>query len=173
MIQDYRELVVWQKAMEVAKQIYLLVKKLPKEEIYALSDQMRRAAVSIPSNIAEGNARNSSKEYAQFLSIARGSKAELETQLLLCKEIGYLTQTEIQPLLVQLKEIGKMISVMIRKLQNVPESVVKEIAGRKPLRAVFRDSGFASSPEKINVFEIFKLYMPEDAGDISKRVRVI
>ena len=56
---------------------------------------------------------------------------------------------------------------------NVPESVVKEIAKRKPLRAVFRDSGFASSPEKINVFEIFKLYMPEDAGDITKRVRVI
>ena len=56
---------------------------------------------------------------------------------------------------------------------NIPESVVKEIAQRKPLRAVFRDSGFASSPEKINVFEIFKLYMPEDAGDISKRVRVI
>lgn len=118
MIQDYRELVVWQKAMEVAKQVYLLVKKLPKEEIYALSDQMRRAAVSIPSNIAEGNARNSSKEYAQFLSIARGSKAELETQLLLCKETGYLAQTEIQPLLVQLKEIGKMTSVMMRKLQN-------------------------------------------------------
>lgn len=118
MIQDYRDLVVWQKAMEVAKQVYLLVKGLPKEEIYALSDQMRRAAVSIPSNIAEGNARNSAKEYAQFLSIARGSKAELETQLLLCKEIGYLTQTEIQPLLVLLKEIGKMISVMIRKLQN-------------------------------------------------------
>ena len=118
MIQDYRDLVVWQKAMEVAKQVYLLVKGLPKEEIYALSDQMRRAAVSIPSNIAEGNARNSDKEYAQFLSIARGSKAELETQLLLCKEIGYLTQTEIQPLLVLLKEIGKMISVMIRKLQN-------------------------------------------------------
>ena len=118
MIQDYRDLVVWQKAMEVAKQVYLLVKGLPKEEIYALSDQMRIAAVSIPSNIAEGNARNSAKEYAQFLSIARGSKAELETQLLLCKEIGYLTQTEIQPLLVLLKEIGKMISVMIRKLQN-------------------------------------------------------
>ena len=118
MIQDYRDLVVWQKAMEVAKQVYLLVKGLPKEEIYALSNQMRRAAVSIPSNIAEGNARNSAKEYAQFLSIARGSKAELETQLLLCKEIGYLTQTEIQPLLVLLKEIGKMISVMIRKLQN-------------------------------------------------------
>lgn len=56
---------------------------------------------------------------------------------------------------------------------NIPESVVKEIAQRKPLRAVFRDSGFASSPEKINVFEIFKLYMPEDAGDITKRVRVI
>lgn len=73
--------------MDVAKEIYTITKKMPKEEIYSLTNQMRRAAISIPSNIAEGHARNSRKEYVRFLSIANGSKAELETQLLLCAKI--------------------------------------------------------------------------------------
>ena len=85
MAKSYRELIVWQKSMELAEKVYLLVKALPKEETYALSDQMRRAAVSIPSNIAEGHARQSQKEFLQFLCIARGSRAELETQLLLAR----------------------------------------------------------------------------------------
>lgn len=116
MATNYRELLVWQRSMQVAKEIYLLVKKLPKEETYALSDQMRRAAVSIPSNIAEGNARQSKKEYAQFLSIARGSKAELETQLILCVEIGYLQKQEVQKAMADLSEISKMLSSIIKRL---------------------------------------------------------
>ena len=79
----YKQLIVWQKAMDLTVQIYRLVKLLPKEELYALSDQMRRAAVSIPSNIAEGQSRYSNKEFIQFLNIAKGSNAELFTQLLI------------------------------------------------------------------------------------------
>jgi len=89
-IKDYKDLIVWQKAMDLAEEVYRLVKKLPKEELFALSDQIRRAVISIPSNIAEGHERNSIKEYYQFLSIAKGSKAELETQLLLCVKVHYL-----------------------------------------------------------------------------------
>jgi len=72
-IKDYKDLIVWQKAMDLAEEVYRLVKKLPKEELFALSDQIRRAVISIPSNIAEGHERNSIKEYYQFLSIAKGS----------------------------------------------------------------------------------------------------
>ena len=77
----YQDLVVWQRSMELVKEIYSLIKYLPKEELYGLSDQMRRAAVSIPSNIAEGQARYSNKDFIGFLYISRGSIAELETQL--------------------------------------------------------------------------------------------
>src|SRR5574344_2191810 len=111
-VQNYQELIVWQKAMEMTKQIYLVVKKLPKEELYALSDQMRRAAISIPSNIAEGQARNSTKEFLQFLAIATGSKAELETQLLLCVKVGYLADTDISEAMQMLQEVSKMLNAL-------------------------------------------------------------
>ena len=111
----YKDLIVWQKSMLVAKGIYALVKKLPKEEMYALSDQMRRAAVSIPSNIAEGYGRISHKEYAHFLSIAKGSASELTTQLELCVMIGYLTDEDIHESLTLLDEIERMLHCMIRK----------------------------------------------------------
>ena len=80
---SYRDLVVWQKSMELTEEIYRLVKTLPREETYGLSDQMRRAAVSVPSNIAEGHGRNSEKEFIRFLCMAKGSVFELETQILL------------------------------------------------------------------------------------------
>lgn len=116
MIKDYKDLIVWQKSMEAAAEIYKLVKRLPKEEMYALSDQMRRAAISIPSNIAEGQARNSSKEFNQFLAIAKGSKAELETQLFLCVKVGYLTDNDIAIAINLLIEIGKIINTLQQKL---------------------------------------------------------
>jgi four helix bundle protein len=116
MIKDFKDLIVWQKAMDAVLLVYKLVKKLPKEEMYALSDQMRRAAVSIPSNIAEGQARNSDKEFAQFLAIAKGSKAELETQLLLCVTIGYLTEQDIQDVVEILQEVAKIINALQNKL---------------------------------------------------------
>ena len=102
--------------MDMTVMLYRIVKNLPKEEIYALSDQMRRAAMSIPSNIAEGFGRNSTKEYIHFLYITKGSVCELETQLILCVKIKYLTETEIQPLMDLLDEIGKMITTIIKTI---------------------------------------------------------
>ena len=112
----YQDLIVWQKAMQLVKMVYLIVKKLPKEETYALSDQIRRAAVSIPSNIAEGQERNSTKEFIQFLSIAKGSKAELQTQLQICVDIGYLTNTDITEAMEMSEEVSRMIAALLKKL---------------------------------------------------------
>lgn len=116
MISDYKDLVVWQKAMTLAEMVYKLTESFPKEEIYGLTSQMRRAAVSIPSNIAEGNSRFYSKEYSHFLSIANGSKAELETQLILSVNIGYTDKNKIIPLLDLSSEIGKILVTILRKL---------------------------------------------------------
>ena len=115
-IKNYRELVVWKRAMELVVEAYSLVKHLPKEETYALSDQIRRAAVSIPSNIAEGNGRASTKDYSRFLSMARGSKYELETQLLICEKLNYLTKEQISKAMNLSEEIGRMLNVLIAKL---------------------------------------------------------
>ena len=117
-MKDYREFVVWQKAMLLAKEIYRLCRMLPKEETYALSDQMRRAAISIPSNIAEGFSRNSDKEFSYFLRVAAGSKSELETQLYLGQEVGYYSNDDIKEAQTLCFEIGKMIYVLLRKIQG-------------------------------------------------------
>ena len=116
MVKSYKDLIVWQKAMDLVVEIYRLVESLPREEIYALSDQMRRAAVSVPSNIAEGQARNSSKEFAQFLSIAKGSVSELETQLSICTRLEYLTEAQISKAVALSDEVGKMIRSIEQKL---------------------------------------------------------
>ena len=115
-IKNYKELVVWKRAMELVVEAYSLVKCLPKEETFALSDQIRRAAVSIPSNIAEGNGRASTKDYSRFLSMARGSKYELETQLLICEKLNYLTKEQISKAMNLSEEIGRMLNVLIAKL---------------------------------------------------------
>ena len=115
-VKSFKELLVWQKTMIATKMVYHLVKRLPHEELFALSSQIRRSAISIPSNIAEGQARNSTKEFLQFLSIAKGSKAELETQLILCVEINYLKYEDILPVITLLDEIGKMLNSLIRIL---------------------------------------------------------
>lgn len=115
---SYKDLIVWQKAMILVKEIYTIVKLLPKEEHYALSDQMRRAAVSIPSNIAEGYGRNSANDYIRFLNIARGSKYELETQIRICVMLNYITEEQSQLALELTQEIGKMINALIKKLGN-------------------------------------------------------
>ena len=117
-VSSYKGLTVWQKAMELTAIIYNLTKKLPKEELYSFSDQMRRSVVSIPSNIAEGQDRNTNKEFAHFLTVSRGSKAELETQLLVCVKVGYLKEAEIMEAIDILEEIGKMLSSLINKLKT-------------------------------------------------------
>ena len=109
----YRELIVWQKAKLFARVVYGLVKQLPNEERFALGDQIRRAVVSIASNIAEGNGRASNKDYAHFLSIARGSLFETMAQLEIVADIGYITlQQDVEDLAT---EIGRMLSTMIKK----------------------------------------------------------
>ena len=118
MLQSYKELEVWQLGMELVKKVYILTKKLPKDELYGMTNQIRRAAVSIPSNIAEGQARNSTKEFIQFLSVARGSSCELETQLLLCVEIEYFAESEIADCLELIGFIGKMTLSLIKRLSE-------------------------------------------------------
>ena len=117
-LQKYEDLIVWQKSMDLVTEIYKLVKLLPEEELYALSDQMRRAAVSIPSNIAEGQERSTTKDFIKFLYIAKGSKAELETQLLICTRLQYLTQQQILAAQKLLVEIGKMLNALIQSLHE-------------------------------------------------------
>ena len=118
-IKIHKDLLVWQKSMNLAKSLYEIVQKLPKEEKYALSDQLRRASVSIPSNIAEGFGRHSPKDYAHFLSMARGSAFELETQLILCEQIHFLTNSDTKPLLDTISELTKMFNSLINKLLNL------------------------------------------------------
>ncbi len=102
--------------MDLVGETYSIVRRLPNEEKYALSDQMRRAAVSIPSNIAEGQVRNSTKEFTNFLSIARGSNAELQTQFLVCVRLGYLTEKDVEKASGLSEEVGKMLQTIIQKL---------------------------------------------------------
>ena len=116
-VKSYRDLLVWQKAMQITQEVYLLVRKLPKEELYALSDQIRRSSVSIPSNIAEGQERNSTSEFTRFLNISQGSRAELETQLQIGLMIGYFTKEEIDPILEELTLLGKMTHSLINSLK--------------------------------------------------------
>lgn len=110
----YRELVTWQKAMELAKSVYSCTKAMPKSELYGLVSQSRRAAVSIPANIAEGHGRNSKKDYVRFLIIARGSLRELETLLLLIDDLELaVTGEELR----QCDEVSRLLSGLIAKMQ--------------------------------------------------------
>ena len=104
--------------MDLVVEAYELVKRLPKQEQYSLSDQIRRSAISIPSNIAEGNGRNSDKDYIRFLSMARGSQYELETQLMLCTRLGYLSDDDIDKSLNLCDEIGRMLNALITRLEK-------------------------------------------------------
>lgn len=115
---DFKKLIVWQKSMDLASKIYDLVKLLPKEEIHVLSFQMRRAAISIPSNIAEGHGRNSDKEFINFLYIALGSLRELDTQLHLTICINYFKNEDILPINSLISEISKMIVSLIESVKK-------------------------------------------------------
>lgn len=106
---SYKELIVWQRSIDLVVAVYRATEGLPIGERYALCDQMRRAVVSIPSNIAEGHARETKKEFRHFLLIASGSLAELETQLIVCERVGFLSSVVIHMLLEKIEEIRKMI----------------------------------------------------------------
>lgn len=120
MINSYKDLIVWQKAFQLTKIIYRFTRNFPKAEIYGLSSQMQRCSVSIPSNIAEGYARGHRPEYLQFLRISFGSGAELETQLLLAKELNLITDIEFKNASELLTEVMKMLNVLLRKLNPRP-----------------------------------------------------
>ena len=109
----YRNLVVWQKAMGLAEKVYLVTRNFPEEEIYALTSQARRSAVSVPSNIAEGKGRGTGKEFIQFLRIALGSLYELQTQLELSMRIGYITTAQLNPIDSLALEVEKMLNSLI------------------------------------------------------------
>ena len=104
--------------MDLTVEVYELTKFLPRDEQYALSSQMKRAAVSIPSNIAEGQERNTTKDFINHLYIAKGSKGELETQLLICVRLHYLSQPQIITAINLLSEIGKMLNSLIQSLSD-------------------------------------------------------
>ena len=115
-LESYKKLIVWEKSIELVKNIYAITKTFPQSEIYTLTAQMRRAAISIPSNIAEGHSRKNLKEYLQFLRIAYGSATELETQLIIARELYKSTDYSSTELL--LEEILKMLNAMISKLES-------------------------------------------------------
>ena len=115
-IKTYQDLEVWQRAIELVKETYRLCKKLPEEELYSLSDQMRRTAVSIPSNIAEGYGRSGSKDYPHFLSIALGSVYELQTQLILGEELEFFETKENAQALELCDRVGMMLNKLIKRL---------------------------------------------------------
>ena len=108
-VQSFRELTVWQKSMNLAKDVYVLTKQLPKDELYGLSSQMRRAAVSVSSNIAEGQQRRNTKEFIQFIGIAKGSLAELETQLTLTVSLYEVKQSDFSRIMSLIAEVQKML----------------------------------------------------------------
>ena len=117
-IQDFKELIVWQKAKELSVLVYKLTKDFPRTEQYGLISQIRRAAVSIPSNIAEGYGRQHIGEYVQFLYVALGSASELETQLIISGELGYTKDDQYCIAMNMLKEIQKMLNGLINSLKD-------------------------------------------------------
>lgn len=118
MIKSYKDLIVWQKSFTLALKVYKITADFPKSEIWGLSSQIQRAAVSIPSNIAEGYARQSLAEYIHFLKIAFGSGAELETQILIAKEINLIDQKRFDEINALLGETMSMLNSLIRKLKT-------------------------------------------------------
>ena len=118
-IQSYKDLLIWQKGVALVKSVYLLCEQLPKEEVYGLQSHMKRAAISIPSNIAEGYGRNYTQNYVQFLRIARGSLLELETQLIISKELKLVGNKLYQKVQGLITEENKMLNAFIKSISKL------------------------------------------------------
>ena len=116
-IRSYQDLIVWQKSMLLVEIIYKATQCFPKHELYGLTNQVRRAAVSVPSNIAEGQARQSTAEFRNFISIAQGSKAEVETQIMIAHRLNYINKTNMNLILSLCTEISKMLGSLKQKLE--------------------------------------------------------
>jgi four helix bundle protein len=117
-VKSYRDLIVWQKGMDLAVEVYRLTNTFPKKETYGLASQLGRCAVSIPSNIAEGQGRGATNEYLRFLRIARGSVQELETQLILTNRLGYTSEVMLKRVLPLAEEVSRLISGLARSLRD-------------------------------------------------------
>ena len=117
-IRGYRDLVVWQKSMELAQRIYETTGAFPREEVFGLSCQLRRASVSVPSNIAEGRSRRSTRDFLNYLSIAYGSLAEIETQITLSRRLGYVSVEQEDSFLTLCGEIGRMLNGLSGSLRE-------------------------------------------------------
>ena len=115
-IQSHEDLIVWQKSVDLCIEIYKITDTFPQREMYGISSQMRRAAISVPSNIAEGRRRGTSRDFVQFLRIAHGSLAELETQLIISKKLAFCDDVSTGRLRALATEVGKMLHAMIKKL---------------------------------------------------------
>ena len=118
MLRNYKDLKVWQRSYQLCIEIYRITKGFPKEETYGLASQIRRAAVSVPSNIAEGYGRKTTPEYIRFLYIAYGSNCELETQTLLSGDLGYIEARELKKLQDGIGEVERMLKALIKSLEN-------------------------------------------------------
>lgn len=119
---DYRQLRVWQQAHQLTLDVYAATRKFPKEEMYALGNQMRRASYSIPSNLAEGCVHTSPTEFARYVQIATGSASELDYQLLLAADLGYVDEHTLAALRTRLTSVRKMLSVLRQRLRPAPSS---------------------------------------------------
>lgn len=117
-VKDYRELIVWQKAMDLVELVYQATDSFPAKEVYGLTAQIRRAAVSIPSNIAEGQGRYSTRDFLHFLSIARGSLKEVETQVLIAERLGYMDDHRRSSLLALTEEVSRVLSGLAGSLRQ-------------------------------------------------------
>lgn len=117
-IKSFRDLIVWQKAMELVKEVYLVTRELPIEERYGLTGQIRRSVVSVPSNIAEGWGRKSTGNYLQFLKISNGSLCEADTQLTLCIMLDFLNEEKLDRAKKLMEEVGKMLRSLINTIEN-------------------------------------------------------
>jgi four helix bundle protein len=115
-VKDYRDLIIWQKGIELVKNVYNLTSEFPQEEKFGLVNQLRRSAVSVPSNIAEGQARQHTKEFRQFLYMALGSLAEVDTQLIISKELSYISENDLADPAAQIIEMRKMIYTLVSRL---------------------------------------------------------
>ena len=115
-VKNYQQLIVWQRAMDLVEEIYRSTKDFPREELYALTNQIRRAAVSIPSNIAEGQGRRTTADFLRHLSIAYGSLRELETQALIARRLSYIAQARLEDVMNRTGEVGRLLNGLMASL---------------------------------------------------------
>ncbi len=117
-VRTYKDLLIWQKGIDIVKEIYLLCQEIPNDELFGLQSQIKRSSISIPSNIAEGWGRNYTKNYIQFLKISRGSLFELETQLIIAKELDFISTDSYNRIQVLITEESKMLNAFIKSIDK-------------------------------------------------------